>query len=181
MLDANGARSRVALIDNHDKSKVHAVKWWGDTVLVTGCIRSSRVADGSGWDGYVARTDLKTGQLLSYRLADVDRGDIVLDLLPLANGQLLIGGATGYTQNPGGESVSEISSPLLARSDLETGSLTRLAVFAGPRGNQIRSLAVFSNNWLVGATQNMPGTHTADGDIGLLTTDAYVREFEAIN
>ena len=179
VLDEQGMRSRALAIDNGDKSEVHALKWADDTVLVAGRVRSSRAPDGSGWDGYVARASGASG-LLSWRRVDVDRGDAILDLLPLGANAVLLAGATGYTQNPGGESVSDTSAPLLARFDTATGAMTRIALAAGPRGNQVRALAAYRDRWLVGGMENIPGTHSADQDPRLLTTDAWLREIDTV-
>ncbi|KFI07438.1 hypothetical protein [Massilia sp. BSC265] len=112
----------------------------------------------------------------AYRLLDIDRGDAVLDLLPLDGGQVLVAGATGYLQNPHGESVYEGNAPLLARLQPDTGPLSRIDLPAGARGNQLRSLARLGGNWLLGSSENLPGTHSADADPRLLTADAHVRE-----
>lgn len=178
VLDERGARSRALAIDNRDKSELHALKWAGDTLLVAGRVRTTRAPDDGGWDGYVARTD-GAATLRSYRLVDVDRGDAILDLLPLDGNAVLIAGATGYTQNPDGESVSDTSAPLLARFDTGTGASTRIALPAGPRGNQIRGLASYRSRWLLGGIENVPGTHSADSDARLLVTDAWLRELDA--
>lgn len=179
VLDERGARSRALAIDNRDKSELHSLKWAGDTVLVAGRVRTSRSADGAGWDGYVARTSGASG-VLAHRRVDVDRGDVILDLLPLDGNAVLLGGATGYTQNPDGESVSEASAPLLARFDTATGATTRVNLAAGARGNQVRALAAYRARWLVGGMQNVPGTHSADTDARLLTADAWLREIDTV-
>lgn len=179
VLDERGARARALAIDNRDKSELHTLKWAGDTVLVAGRVRTSRSADGAGWDGYVARTD-GASSVLSYRRVDVDRGDVILDLLPLDGNAVLLGGATGYTQNPDGESVSEASAPLLARFDTASGATSRVNLAAGPRGNQVRALAAYRAHWLVGGMQNVPGTHSADADARLLTADAWLREIDTV-
>lgn len=177
VLDERGTRSRALAIDNRDKSEVHALKWAGDTLLVAGRVRTTRAPDGGGWDGYVARTD-GAAAVRSYRLVDVDRGDAILDVLPLDGNAVLLAGATSYTQNPGGESVSDASAPLLARLDTGTGATTRIALPAGPRGNQVRGLASYRSRWLVGGMENVPGTHSADSDPRLLVTDAWLREVD---
>ncbi|MDN4058532.1 hypothetical protein QPK31_09900 [Massilia sp. YIM B02769] len=177
VLDERGMRSRALAIDNRDKSEVHALKWAGETLLVAGRVRTTRASDGSGWDGYVARTD-GAAALRSYRLVDVDRGDAILDLMPLDGNAVLLAGASGYTQNPDGESVSETSAPLLARLDTGTGATTRIALPAGPRGNQVRGLAAYRARWLAAGMQNVPGTHSADSDPRLLVTDGWLREVE---
>jgi hypothetical protein len=184
VVDEQGVRAPALAIDNREKSEVHALKWSGESVLVAGRVRSSRAAGGDGWDGYVARADAQSGaapRLVTYRLVDVDRGDVVFDLLPLDAATVLLAGATGYTQNPGGESVSDTSTALLARLDTASGTLSRIAVQQGPRGNQLRALAAYRGHWLAGGMQNVPGTHSADGNPALLTTDAWLRELDAVN
>jgi len=175
-LDANGQRQRTAFVDNRNKSELHAVAWSGDTVLLGGRVRTSRPDDAGGWDGWVARVEAATGRVPVYRLLDIDRGDAVLSLLPLADGQVLVGGATGYSQNPNGESVYEGNAPLLGRLQPDSGAFSRITIPAGPRGNQVRALALLGANWLLGSSENLPGTHTNDADPRLITADATVRE-----
>lgn len=177
VLDERGVRSPAVAVDNRDKSELHALKWAGETVLLAGRVRTGRSADGAGWDGYVARAGGAAGAV-SHRLVDVDRGDVILDLLPLDGSAVLLAGATGYTQNPGGESVSESSAPLLARFDTATGATSRIALTAGPRGNQVRALGSYRARWLTGGMENVPGTHSADADPRLLTVDGYLREVD---
>ena len=62
--------------------------------------------------------------------------------------------------------------------DTSTGALTRIALPAGPRGNQVRSLAPYRAGWLAGAAENVPGTHSADTNPSLLTLDAWLRELD---
>jgi hypothetical protein len=110
------------------------------------------------------------------RVIDIDRGDIVFDLLPLAEGRMLAAGTTGYTQNPGGASISETSQPLLAVLDANGGVQQRLPFTAGARQNQVRSLAAWNGGWLAGGLVNGPGTHSGDNDPALIFADGYVRE-----
>jgi hypothetical protein len=174
-VDAAGRRGRTVWIDTGEKSEVHALAWDGDTILAAGRVRSARRDDGSGWDGWLAQVSAGSQHLASYRRLDVDRGDIIQALLPLGDGRVLVAGSTGYSQNPDGESVSEATSPLLATLRLADGTVNRLALDAGARGNQVRALALSGSNWLVGGIDNAPGTHSADNVPGLLTMNGYVR------
>jgi hypothetical protein len=56
----------------------------------------------------------------------------------------------------------------------------RLSLAAGPRHNQLRALAPWGagGSWLLGGMENGPGTHSADGNAALLTSDGYLRERE---
>ncbi|MCD2518153.1 hypothetical protein LQ564_17725 [Massilia sp. G4R7] len=175
-IDPGGQRLRTVPLDLGAKGELHAVKWAGDAVLLGGRVRLNRPDDPEGWDGWFARLDNGGQRLAHYRTIHVDRGDAILDLLPLSDGGVLLAGATGYTQNRTGESVSETSAPLLARLPAGEGAPTRLAVPSGPRGNQVRTVSFFGSNWLVANTENLPGTHTHDGNEALITADAVVRE-----
>jgi hypothetical protein len=107
---------------------------------------------------------------------DVDRGDVFFDIVPLAQGRFLAAGAAGYTQNPDGASISDSSTPLLAVLESDGALAQRVPFAAGPRQNQLRSLAPRGGNWLVGGMVNGPGTHSGDGDPALITADGFVRE-----
>ena len=85
-------------------------------------------------------------------------------------------GSAGYTQNPNGASISEIAEPLLAVLEADGKVKQRIAMTAGPRQNQLRSLVAYGNNWLVGGFVNGPGTHSADSNPALVTADGFVRE-----
>jgi hypothetical protein len=155
------------------RPEVHAVRWIGDTIAVAGRQRLAVATDDGGWDGYVAL--LRPGAAPLLRMLHVDRCDIVFDVLPLVDGSIVAAGATGYTQNPGGASISETGQPLLALLDAQGMLRRRLPFAAGPRQNQVRSLAPWAGGWLAGGLVNGPGTHTGDADPTLIFADGYVR------
>ena len=68
----------------------------------------------------------------------------------------------------------------VASLDMTNGALSRFTVAEGRRGNQLRSVIPYRNHWLVGGMDNVPGTHSADADASLLTSDAYVRELDIV-
>ncbi|WP_338758541.1 hypothetical protein [Massilia sp. METH4] len=173
-LDAAGTRIGTRVVPMAVRPEVHAVRWVGGTIAVAGRQRTAAAADGSGWDAYVAL--LKPGQSPAVQVIDVDRCDIVFDLLPLGQGRMLAAGATGYTQNPAGASISETAQPLLAVLDANGGVQQRLPFTAGARQNQVRSLAAWNGGWLAGGLVNGPGTHSGDADPSLIFADGYVRE-----
>lgn len=53
-----------------------------------------------------------------------------------------------------------------------------VAVPAGQRHNQLRLLAAWNSNWLLGELANGPGTHSADSNAALLFADGFVRQVE---
>ncbi|GGX74060.1 hypothetical protein GJV26_14225 [Massilia dura] len=175
-LAADGRRLAMTPVATAGKSELHALRWANDTVLLAGRVRTSQAADGTGWDGWLARVRPGEARALSYRLVDVDRGDVIFDVAQLGDGRVLVAGSTGYTQNAGGESVSEATAPLLARVEEQGTGIRRVTLAAGPRGNQVRSLAAWNANWLLAGFDNAPGTHSADGDPALLTADGWLRE-----
>jgi hypothetical protein len=173
-LDAAGTRLGTRVVPMAVRPEVHGVRWIGGTIAVSGRQRTSTPADSAGWDAYVAL--LEPGQAPRVQLIDVDRCDIVFDLLPLPEGRMLAAGSTGYTQNPGGASISETSQPLLAVLDANGAIQQRLPFPAGARQNQVRSLAAWNGGWLAGGLVNGPGTHSGDSDPARIFADGYVRE-----
>ncbi|SHG61359.1 hypothetical protein [Massilia sp. CF038] len=179
VFDEQGKRAQSMAIDHRDKSELHAIKWSANTVLLAGRVRTTRAPGGDGWDGYLARIDPGSRQL-AVQVVDVDRGDVLFDVLPLSADTFLLAGATAYTQNPDGESVSETSAPLFLRLDTAKGTQTRIPMPSGLRGNQLRALVPYRSRWLIGGMENVPGTHSADANPALITTDAYVRELDPV-
>ena len=100
----------------------------------------------------------------------------MFDTAPLPQGRFLVAGSAGYTQNPNGASISEVAEPLLAILEEDGKIKQRITMATGPRQNQLRSLAAYGNNWLVGGLVNGPGTHSADSNPALVTADGFVRE-----
>ncbi|WP_284617973.1 hypothetical protein [Aquabacterium humicola] len=66
--------------------------------------------------------------------------------------------------------------PLLAFVPATGGPATRATALAGPRHNQLRSIAPWQGRWLVGGFENGPGTHSADADVAKLTAEGYLRD-----
>ncbi len=177
-LSPNGQRLGTAILATEKKmSELHGLRWIGETVALTGRIKQ----DGGNWDAYISLVGQDSNKPVTYQVADVEQGDIFFDVASLSNGQLVVAGAAGYTQNPSGGSISEAATPLLAVLDKEGKVQQRIPVPAGPRHNQLRSLAPWKGNWLIGGLQNGPGTHSADAGNGyvnmeLLRADGWVRE-----
>jgi hypothetical protein len=173
ILDPSGARSPAQLVDTHKKSELHVVRFVGDALALGGRVLTERRADGYGWDGFVAIASPQSAPSMS--LLDVDRGEAVLDLLAAGCGRLFAVGSSGYWQNPAGGSISEEASPLLTELDAQGRLVRRIAVPAGPRHNQLRSVTLYDGALLLGGLQNGPGTHSADGDPALLKADGLLR------
>jgi hypothetical protein len=175
LIDPTGLRLSATPIDMHVDSELHALRWLGDTVLLAGRVLTTRQSDGSGWDGFLAR--LKLGDpAAQIQILDFDRGDVILDVATLSDGRIVLAGSTGYLQNPTGGSISESAEPLLVVLPPMGTPIRRLVLPAGPRQNQLRTVASWRERWVIGGLQNGPGTHSADADPALLICDGYLRE-----
>jgi hypothetical protein len=175
-LAPDGQRQGTTLIDTTQSSELHGLRLNGSDIGLVGRVFSQQLADGSGWNAYAAHVDRASGALLSYRVVDIDRGEILFDIAPLTQGRFLVAGTAGYTQNPTGASVSEQSAPLLAVLESDGTLRQRIAFAAGARQNQLRSIVPRGGNWLVGGMVDGPGTHSGDGNPALIMADGFVRE-----
>lgn len=175
-LKPDGQRVSSTVIDTVEEAELHGLRLTSDGVALVGRVFSEKRADGSGWNAYIALVSHVNGNLLNYRLVDVDKGEILFDTAPLPQGRFLVAGSAGYTQNPNGASISEVAEPLLAILEEDGKIKQRITMATGPRQNQLRSLAAYGNNWLVGGLVNGPGTHSADSNPALVTADGFVRE-----
>ncbi|MDP3858503.1 MAG: hypothetical protein Q8Q73_12165 [Stagnimonas sp.] len=179
LLSATGARLVSTAVDTAQVSELHGLRNTGNGFALVGRVRTQRLADGSGWNAFAAFIS-QAGELRNYSVINVDRGDVLFDLVAGRNSQLLAVGTTGYTQNPFGASISEEAAPLLLVLS-DTGTVvSRLAVTAGPRHNQLRTLARHGTHWLAGGMSNGPGTHSGDVDPGLISADGVLREIAPI-
>jgi hypothetical protein len=174
-LAPDGRRVGTSYIDTRVNTEVKALKWQGNAIVAVGRLLPERPADGSGWDGLLSVIPAGHAGRTGYRAVDIDKGDVLLDVAPLPDGRLLAAGSTGYIQNPGGASISEEAKPLLAILGSDGSVREKLNLTAGPRHNQLRSLASWNGAWLGAGMENGPGTHSADADLSLLRADGYVR------
>jgi len=175
-LAADGHRVGSTPIVSNRPMELHGLRIDGDDVALVGRVFSAVAADGSGWDAYTAHVDRASGALRVFATVDVDRGDVLFDIAPLAQGRFLAAGATGYIENPSGASISEQAAPLLVVLEADGSVKQRVTVTAGPRQNQLRSLAPHGAGWIVGGMVDGPGTHSGDADPALIRADGFVRD-----
>ena len=175
-LAPDGRRLGSTVIDTVQTSELHGLRLYGDDIALVGRVFSEKRDDGTGWNAYAAHVDRATGALLGHAAIDVDRGEILFDMAPLADGRFLLAGAAGYSQNPTGASISEQTAPLLAVLESDGTLKQRIDVVAGTRQNQVRSLAARNGDWLVGGMINGPGTHSGDGNPAAIAADGFVHE-----
>jgi hypothetical protein len=132
-------------------------------------------SDGTGWDAFTASVG-QDGSLGPYNTIDVDRGDVLFDIVQLPSGRYLALGTTGYVQNPQGASISESAQPLLVLLGPDGSLAQSLSFPAGPRHNQLTTVVRIDGGWLLGGMINGPGTHSGDADRSLLVADGFLRE-----
>jgi len=174
-LAPDGRRIGTSYLDTRVNTEVKALAWQGNAIVAVGRILPQRLPDGSGWDGLVSVIPAGHTGKAGYRTLNVDKGDVLLDVAPMADGRLLAAGSTGYLQNPTGASISEEARPLMLILGGDGALREKLDVAAGPRHNQLRSLTSHAGGWLGAGMENGPGTHSADADPTLLRADGYVR------
>ncbi len=172
----DGQRLGSTVIDTVQTSELYGLRLNGDDIALVGRVFSEVRGDGTGWNAYAAHVGRASGALLSYRVIDLDRGEVLFDIAPLAQGRFLVAGAAGYSQNPTGASISEQTTPLLAVLEPDGTLKQRNDVVAGARQNQLRSLAARNSSWLVGGMVNGPGTHSGDGNPALIVADGFLHE-----
>jgi hypothetical protein len=178
-LTADGRRLHTTVLDTLYFSELHGLRWIGTQIALVGRVRS--LAESTGWDGFVGLVSQGGQTLDSYRLIDIDRSDLLLDVARLPDGRLLFAGSTGYSQNPSGRSVSEEAEPLLAVSAADGSGARRLAFPAGARHNQAWALAQWDGKWWVGGMEDGPGTHTDDVDPSGVRCKGYLRALVAVD
>jgi hypothetical protein len=143
----------------------------GDSAFVVG--RTEHWNDsGTGFDAIVASVGGDSGATAVVEV-DVVRSDIAFDAIASGAGEPLVAGASDYSQNPHGASVSEDSAGFLARG------AERFALARGARHNEARTLfSLGADRLLVGGMRNGPGTHSGDADSSLVHAEGFLVEIE---
>ena len=170
---ADGQRLGSSIVPTAQLSELHGLRAVPGGFMVVGRVRTTRPADGSGWNAFVARVG-SDGSVGEVQVVDVDRGDIFFDIAALPQGGYVAVGSTGWTQNPSGASISEDASLLVARLAADGRLQQRLAVPSGPRNNQLRAVFNHQGQWLLGGQRNGPGTHSGDANASLIRADGFV-------
>jgi hypothetical protein len=130
----------------------------------------------NSWDAWMYAADPSNGNELYESSIDIQDGDMFWDLEPLPGGGAIAAGSSGYTQNPGGLSVSDARNATAVVLDAQ-GKMTRtIELPQGPpgRGSEAMLVKILSNGRVVFAgVQNAPGTHAAvycDGFVAVRET-----------
>ena len=162
-LDAAGARRWTRVIGTRNEDEPYALAAADDEVVVVGRSRRNPGEDNSQWDPWLAALD-GSGALLASRTLPFDASGIFLGVAVDGSGAILAGGSDGWQQNPEGLSIFTFGAKLLVALPRADGEPARIALPAGPRHNEIRSV-VFSPGtaWYAGH-EDGPLTHSGDAD-----------------
>src|SRR5437764_14486675 len=122
----------------------------------------SEIAEAAPARGWILSSQAATGELRYERNVDVQDGDMLWDAAALNDGRLLAVGSTNYTQNPSGLSVSDTRDSLALILDSLGNVQKRIALPAGPRGNEAMSVGVDVRRQIaISGVPNAPGTPAA--------------------
>jgi hypothetical protein len=175
-VSASGERIYSVVAGTNYPDEVYGISVFGESMYVFG--RSTRQA-GNFWDGFVTKMKTSSGEIESSTILDIQNGDIVYDVIELASGNLFAVGATNWTQNPSGFSVSENSEKLAVLLDSSGQFIERYDIADGERHNQLRSVTSLGHDWLlISGLDNGPGTHSGDSDRNLVRADGYLQTFK---
>lgn len=172
-ISADGDRIYSVVGGTTYPDEIYGITVFGESMYIFG--RSTRQA-GNFWDGFVTKMRISSGEIEFSTLLDVQNGDIIYDLTELESGNLFAVGATNWTQNPLGFSVSENSEKLAVLLDGNGQLIDRYEVADGERHNQLRSVTYLGNDWLlISGFENGPGTHSGDNDSNLVRADGFLQ------
>lgn len=171
----DGHRLGSTVIDTHARAELLGMRATPAGYLMVGRVLTAVAPDGGGWDAFAAAVG-RDGTQSAFSVIDVSQGDVLFDAASLPDGRYLALGATAYTQNPTGESISETAQPLLAVLKADGTLDQRLSYPSGARQNQLATVVPLNGHWLLGGMVNGPGTHSGDGNRSLITANGFLRE-----
>lgn len=175
-VSVDGTRLGTSVVGTPEEDELYGLRGGKNAAYVAGR-KEYWNESGTGFDALAAEVDGATGAVRVFEL-DVDRSDIAFDVAPLSESELLLVGASGYTQNPHGASVSEESQGfayVLATS----GGVRALLVPNRQRHNEVRALArTGDGGWLAVGMLHGPGTHSGDADASRISADGFLATLE---
>ena len=154
--------SRVVGTENEDEP--YSVRAVDGAVAVVGRSRRFPNDDNTFWDAFISVSGAD-GTLRGSRTFQLEASSILLSVAGFPGGGWLAGGSEGWSQNPQGLSILTFGSKLLLEIPSLDADPVRIALPAGPRHNEIRSVLADSrrNRWF-GGHEDGPVMHTGDAD-----------------
>ncbi len=166
-IDRSGARQWSRVIGTEHEDEPYAIRAAGGAVAVVG--RSRRVPgdDNTFWDAFVSVADAD-GTLRRTRTLQLEASSILLAVDALPGGGWVVGGSDGWAQNPSGLSILSFGTKLLAELPTLDADPARIALPAGPRHNEIRTVLGGATVLWFGGHEDGPVMHTGDGDLSAI-------------
>jgi hypothetical protein len=163
-LDRTGVRLWARVIGSANEDEPYAIRATAGEVAVVG--RSRRVPgdDNTFWDAFLSVSDADGGLRFS-RTFQLEASSILLAVDRLPDGVWVVGGSEGWSQNPGGLSILSFGTKLLAEVPDAGADPIRIALPAGPRHNEVRTLLAGPEVVWYGGHEDGPIMHTGDGDL----------------
>jgi hypothetical protein len=162
-LDGAGQHQWVTVVGARYEDEPYALAANDDEVVIVGRSRRNPGFDNSQWDPWLAAVD-GAGHTLVSRTLPFNNLGILLAADLDDGGRIVAGGSDGWSQNPEGLSIlSDGTKLLFTLADLRAEPV-RIALEAGPRHNEIRSVAVAADGLWFAGHQDGPLTHSGDGD-----------------
>jgi hypothetical protein len=162
--DRAGTHLWSRLVGTGNEDEPYALRASHGEVAVVGRARRVPGDDNTFWDAFVSLS-AADGTLVRSRTFQLEASSILLAVDGLPGGGWLVGGSEGWSQNPGGLSILYFGSKLLLELPTPDADPVRIALPAGPRHNEIRSvLAGTAGRWFAGH-EDGPVMHTGDGDL----------------
>lgn len=172
-ISPDGQRLGTSVVSTPDDDQLYGLRATGRGVYALGRTEHWN-AEGTGFDALLALIDASGA--VAVQTFDVERSDIAFDVAAGEDGDLVVVGASGYSQNPYGASISEASHAFALRLQRD-GALRALPLPDGPRHNEARFVVPRGRERLVvGGMLDGPGTHSADADAALLRAAAFITE-----
>jgi hypothetical protein len=168
-----GERLYTVVAGSVDPDECYGIKADNTSFYLYGRTGKPTNTSGYQWDAYVAKYNSDTGSPVFTRSFDIDKSEIIYDLAKTDDGELIIVGSAGWSQNPLGYSVSGTARKLVAVIDESGNFKEEFEVESGLRHNQVRTINYDNNRIWLGGWENGPGTHTGDGDPNLVFADAF--------
>jgi hypothetical protein len=171
-LTGDGQRLGTSVVPTPEDDELYGLRAGANAAYVAGR-KEYWNESGTGFDALAAEVEGSTGAVQVFEL-DVHKSDIAFDVAPLSESELLVVGASSYSQNPNGASISEEADAfayVLSRS----GAARALDVPNRARNNGTRALAHTTNGrWLCAGMHDGPGTHSGDADASLVRADGFL-------
>src|SRR5262249_31317708 len=148
--DRAGAHLWSRLVGTENEDEPYALRASHGEVALVGRARRVPGGDTTFWDAFVS-VSTADGTLPPPRSCQLQASSILLSVHGVPGGGWLLGGSEGWSQNPGGLSIVSFGSKLLLELPTPDADPVRIALAAGLRHNEIRSvLADTQGRWFAG-------------------------------